>query len=143
MDWREEDPGLPIKFGPCSNAEYDPEPVLPEGEVNRARRDRGERESGRRCAPIPRQRLRREAHREPIERQANRAEAGARRDGGGAHEVVARFPARADDEHLRVRRTGREPRGGGGDASRRVGADDEASLAAQWALPPTAPARAR
>jgi predicted TIM-barrel fold metal-dependent hydrolase len=26
----DEDPGLPIKFGPCSNAEYDPEPVLPE-----------------------------------------------------------------------------------------------------------------
>ena len=25
----DEDPGLPIKFGPCSNAEYDPEPVLP------------------------------------------------------------------------------------------------------------------
>jgi predicted TIM-barrel fold metal-dependent hydrolase len=27
MDWREEDPGLPIKFGPCSNAEYDPQPL--------------------------------------------------------------------------------------------------------------------
>src|SRR5437867_6983271 len=27
MDWREEDPGLPIKFGPCSNGEYDPEPL--------------------------------------------------------------------------------------------------------------------
>jgi hypothetical protein len=25
----EEDPGLPIKLGPCSNAEYDPEPELP------------------------------------------------------------------------------------------------------------------
>ncbi len=30
MQWVEEDPGLPIKFGPCSNAEYDPEPALPE-----------------------------------------------------------------------------------------------------------------
>ena len=29
MDWDDDDPGLPIKFGPCSNAEYDPEPVLP------------------------------------------------------------------------------------------------------------------
>jgi len=27
MDWREEDPGLPIKFGPFSNGEYDPEPL--------------------------------------------------------------------------------------------------------------------
>jgi len=27
--WRDEDPGLPIKFGPCSNAEYDPEPLSP------------------------------------------------------------------------------------------------------------------
>jgi predicted TIM-barrel fold metal-dependent hydrolase len=27
MDWQDEDPGLPIKFGPCSNAEYDPEPL--------------------------------------------------------------------------------------------------------------------
>ena len=31
MDWSDDDPGLPIKFGPCSNAEYDPEPVLPAG----------------------------------------------------------------------------------------------------------------
>jgi predicted TIM-barrel fold metal-dependent hydrolase len=29
LDWSEEDPGLPIKFGPCSNAEYDPEPLSP------------------------------------------------------------------------------------------------------------------
>ena len=29
MDWKEEDPGLPIKFGPCSNAEYDPVPLSP------------------------------------------------------------------------------------------------------------------
>lgn len=29
MDWTDEDPGLPIKFGPCSNAEYDPEPLSP------------------------------------------------------------------------------------------------------------------
>ena len=29
MEWKEEDPGLPIKFGPCSNAEYDPVPLSP------------------------------------------------------------------------------------------------------------------
>jgi uncharacterized protein len=29
MEWMEEDPGLPIKFGPCSNAEYDPVPLSP------------------------------------------------------------------------------------------------------------------
>ena len=29
MKWRDEDPGLPIKFGPCSNAEYEPEPHSP------------------------------------------------------------------------------------------------------------------
>jgi hypothetical protein len=29
MDWKDEDPGLPIEFGPCSNGEYDPEPFLP------------------------------------------------------------------------------------------------------------------
>jgi hypothetical protein len=28
-EWMEEDPGLPIKFGPCSNAEYDPAPLTP------------------------------------------------------------------------------------------------------------------
>lgn len=27
--WRDEDPGLPIHFGQCSNGEYDPEPVSP------------------------------------------------------------------------------------------------------------------
>jgi len=27
MSWQDEDPGLPITFGPCSNAEYDPEPL--------------------------------------------------------------------------------------------------------------------
>ena len=27
--WDDEDPGLPIKFGPCSNAEYDPDPLTP------------------------------------------------------------------------------------------------------------------
>jgi uncharacterized protein len=27
--WSDEDPGLPIKFGPCSNAEYEPEPHSP------------------------------------------------------------------------------------------------------------------
>jgi predicted TIM-barrel fold metal-dependent hydrolase len=29
MDWEDEDPGLPIKLGPCSNGEYDPEPLPP------------------------------------------------------------------------------------------------------------------
>jgi hypothetical protein len=29
VEWKDEDPGLPIKFGPCSNAEYDPEPLSP------------------------------------------------------------------------------------------------------------------
>src|SRR3989442_14007002 len=29
MDWKDEDPGLPIKLGPCSNAEYDPQPLPP------------------------------------------------------------------------------------------------------------------
>jgi predicted TIM-barrel fold metal-dependent hydrolase len=29
MGWRDEDPGLPIKLGPCSNGEYDPEDPLP------------------------------------------------------------------------------------------------------------------
>jgi uncharacterized protein len=29
MDWFDEDPGLPIKFGPCSNGEYEPEPLTP------------------------------------------------------------------------------------------------------------------
>jgi predicted TIM-barrel fold metal-dependent hydrolase len=29
VDWRDEDPGLPVEFGPCSNGEYDPEPTLP------------------------------------------------------------------------------------------------------------------
>ena len=27
--WRDDDPGLPIKFGPCSNGEYDPQPLSP------------------------------------------------------------------------------------------------------------------
>ncbi|MCA1726103.1 MAG: amidohydrolase [Actinobacteria bacterium] len=40
MDWRDEDPGLPIKFGPCSNGEYDPEPLSPlvRETIRRARR---------------------------------------------------------------------------------------------------------
>jgi len=29
MDWKDEDPGLPVEFGPCSNGEYDPETTLP------------------------------------------------------------------------------------------------------------------
>jgi uncharacterized protein len=38
---RDEDPGLPIKFGPCSNAEYEPEPLSPviTETVRRARED--------------------------------------------------------------------------------------------------------
>jgi predicted TIM-barrel fold metal-dependent hydrolase len=40
MDRSDEDPGLPIKFGPCSNAEYDPEPVLPEVLLETIRRAR-------------------------------------------------------------------------------------------------------
>jgi predicted TIM-barrel fold metal-dependent hydrolase len=39
MDW-DEDPGLPIKFGPCSNAEYDPEPALPKVLLETIRRAR-------------------------------------------------------------------------------------------------------
>ena len=27
--WKDDDPGLPVEFGPCSNGEYDPEPTLP------------------------------------------------------------------------------------------------------------------
>jgi uncharacterized protein len=51
MGWRDEDPGLPIKLGPCSNGEYDPEdplpPVLREA-VRRAREacDRNARRTG-------------------------------------------------------------------------------------------------
>jgi predicted TIM-barrel fold metal-dependent hydrolase len=40
MDWDNEDPGLPIKFGPCSNAEYDPEPALPKVLLETIRRAR-------------------------------------------------------------------------------------------------------
>src|SRR5712691_5402802 len=29
MAWKDEDQGLPIKLGPCSNAEYDPQPLAP------------------------------------------------------------------------------------------------------------------
>lgn len=29
MRWMDDDPGLPVELGPCSNGEYDPEPVLP------------------------------------------------------------------------------------------------------------------
>jgi predicted TIM-barrel fold metal-dependent hydrolase len=51
MGWRDEDPGLPIKLGPCSNGEYDPEdplpPVLREA-IRRAREtcDRNARRTG-------------------------------------------------------------------------------------------------
>ena len=48
--WREADPGLPIKFGPCSNGEYDPMPRSPvvEEAIRRARDDceRNARELG-------------------------------------------------------------------------------------------------
>jgi hypothetical protein len=27
--WRDEDPGLPIAFGQCSNGEYEPEKITP------------------------------------------------------------------------------------------------------------------
>ena len=38
-EWDERDPGLPIKFGPCSNGEYDPVPLTPvvEETIRRAR----------------------------------------------------------------------------------------------------------
>lgn len=41
MEWKDEDPGLPIKFGPCSNAEYDPVPLSPvlTETIRRARED--------------------------------------------------------------------------------------------------------
>ena len=41
MRWMDEDPGLPIKFGPCSNGEYDPEPLGPvvEETIRRAREE--------------------------------------------------------------------------------------------------------
>src|SRR5947209_809217 len=49
MDWHDEDPGLPIKFGPCSNGEYDPEPRLTEvlRETIRRARDDCERNARR------------------------------------------------------------------------------------------------
>jgi uncharacterized protein len=39
--WRDDDPGLPIKFGPCSNGEFDPQPLTPvvEETIRRARHD--------------------------------------------------------------------------------------------------------
>jgi hypothetical protein len=41
MNRQDEDPGLPIKFGPCSNGEYEPQPLSPvvEETVRRARED--------------------------------------------------------------------------------------------------------
>ena len=43
VNWMEEDPGLPIKFGPCSNGEYEPEPLQPviRETIRRARQDCG------------------------------------------------------------------------------------------------------
>jgi uncharacterized protein len=50
MRWREEDPGLPIKFGPVSNGEYDPHPLPPvlQETIRRARElcDRNARRAG-------------------------------------------------------------------------------------------------
>ncbi len=48
-DWAEQDPGLPIEFGPASNAEFDPEPVLPAvlRETIRRARDDAERNARR------------------------------------------------------------------------------------------------
>jgi predicted TIM-barrel fold metal-dependent hydrolase len=39
-DWRDQDPGLPITFGPASNGEYDPEPSLPPVLIETIRRAR-------------------------------------------------------------------------------------------------------
>lgn len=41
MSFEDEDPGLPITFGPCSNGEYEPEPLSPvvQEAVRRARED--------------------------------------------------------------------------------------------------------
>ena len=47
-EWAEEDPGLPIEFGPASNAEYDPEPVLPPVLRETIRRARSDAESNAR-----------------------------------------------------------------------------------------------
>jgi predicted TIM-barrel fold metal-dependent hydrolase len=48
--WDERDPGLPIKFGPCSNGEYDPVPLSPvvRETIRRAREacDRNARRTG-------------------------------------------------------------------------------------------------
>ncbi|MEX2275323.1 MAG: amidohydrolase family protein [Actinomycetota bacterium] len=50
MDWSENDPGLPITFGPCSNGEYLPQPLSPavRETIRRARQecDRGARRTG-------------------------------------------------------------------------------------------------
>jgi len=47
--WDQDDPGLPIEFGPVSNAEYDPEPALPPvlRETIRRARDDAERNARR------------------------------------------------------------------------------------------------
>src|SRR5690242_7826422 len=50
MAWRDpdDDPGLPIKFGPCSNGEYDPQPLTPVvREAVRRARDHCERNARR------------------------------------------------------------------------------------------------
>ena len=52
-DWRDLDPGLPIKLGPVSNAEYDPEP-LPPVLIETERRAREECERNARRAGMTR-----------------------------------------------------------------------------------------
>ena len=49
-------------------------------------------------------------------------------------QIVGRLPARTDDEQLGMTGAGFGPRGGRGDAGGRVGARDEAGIAAQCAL---------
>jgi predicted TIM-barrel fold metal-dependent hydrolase len=46
--WKDDDPGLPVELGPCSNAEYDPEPRLPPVLVETARRARADAEANAR-----------------------------------------------------------------------------------------------
>jgi len=54
--WAEDDPGLPIKFGPCSNGEYDPVPLAPVVE-EAIRRSRDECESNARRTGMSRRRF--------------------------------------------------------------------------------------
>lgn len=54
--WAEDDPGLPIKFGPCSNGEYDPVPLTPVVEET-IRRSRDECEANARRTGMSRRRF--------------------------------------------------------------------------------------